>query len=41
MCPRCGKDKACIGYRTSAVLDFVPAHFVVIEEQREKLACPR
>ncbi|EYF01807.1 putative transposase [Chondromyces apiculatus DSM 436] len=41
VCPRCGKDKACIGYRTSEVLDFVPAHFVVIEEQREKLACPR
>lgn len=40
-CPQCGADKKCIGHRTSEVLEFVPAQFRVIEEQREKLACPR
>lgn len=38
-CPKCGGERACIGYRTSNILDFEPAKFVVIEEQREKLAC--
>ena len=41
VCGQCGGDKACIGHRTSEVLEFIPAHFIVIEEQREKLACPR
>lgn len=41
VCQQCGGEKACIGHRTSEVLEFIPAHFVVIEEQREKLACPR
>lgn len=41
VCEQCGGDKECIGHRTSEVLEFVPAHFIVIEEQREKLACPR
>jgi len=41
VCAQCGGDKACIGHRTSEVLEFIPARFVVIEEQREKLACPR
>ncbi|WP_437314546.1 IS66 family transposase [Sorangium sp. So ce385] len=40
-CPQCGAEKKCIGHRTSEVLEFVPAQFRVIEEQREKLACPR
>ena len=39
-CPVCGKDKQCIGHLVSEVLEFVPAHFKVIEERREKLACP-
>ncbi|XXS79417.1 IS66 family transposase [Sorangium sp. So ce176] len=39
-CPQCGADKKCIGHRTSEILEFVPAQFRVIEEQREKLACP-
>ncbi|WP_437776694.1 IS66 family transposase [Sorangium sp. So ce1097] len=39
-CPQCGADKKCIGHRTSEVLEFVPAQFRIIEEQREKLACP-
>ncbi|WP_437544796.1 IS66 family transposase [Sorangium sp. So ce367] len=40
-CPQCGADKKCIGHRTSEVLEFVPAQFKIIEERREKLACPR
>ncbi|WP_437898365.1 IS66 family transposase [Sorangium sp. So ce124] len=40
-CPQCGADKKCIGHRTSEVLEFVPAQFKIVEEQREKLACPR
>jgi len=39
MCSRCGAEKVCIGHRTSEILEFVPAHFFIIEEQREKLAC--
>jgi transposase len=41
ICPRCGAERVLIGYRQSGeVLNFVPARFEVIEEQREKLACP-
>ncbi|WP_437275449.1 IS66 family transposase [Sorangium sp. So ce375] len=40
-CPQCGAEKKCIGHRTSEVLEFIPAQFKIIEEQREKLACPR
>jgi transposase len=38
-CPVCGADKKCIGHITSEILEFVAAHFKVIEERREKLAC--
>lgn len=38
-CPICGVEKVCIGHVVSEILEFVPAHFKVIEEQREKLAC--
>ena len=38
-CTDCGAAKQCIGYRTSEILEFVPATFRVIEEKREKLAC--
>lgn len=40
-CAQCGADKKCIGHRTSDILEFIPAQFKIIEEQREKLACPR
>jgi transposase len=40
-CPHCGAERVCIGQRTSDVLEFVAAHFEIVEEQREKLACPR
>jgi transposase len=39
-CSRCGAAKVCIGHRSSEILEFVPAHFFIIEELREKLACP-
>jgi transposase len=39
ICERCGAEKACIGHRTSEILEFVPAYFRVIEEKREKRAC--
>lgn len=38
-CAICGNEKECIGHITSEILEFVPASFKVIEEQREKLAC--
>lgn len=38
-CPECGAERKGMGYIKSEILEFVPAHFVVIEEQREKLAC--
>ena len=39
VCSSCGDEKTCIGYETSEVLEFVPAHFKVIVYKREKLAC--
>lgn len=41
VCKQCGQKKVCIGHKTSEILEFVPARFIVIEEKREKLACPR
>lgn len=38
-CPCCGEERCVIGYETSEVLEFVPAHFKVIEYRREKRAC--
>lgn len=40
-CPHCGGERVCIGYRTSEILEFISAHFEIVEELREKLACPR
>lgn len=39
VCLECGKAKACIGHIRSEVLEFSPAHFKIVEERREKLAC--
>lgn len=39
VCPICGTEKKCIGHIESEILEFVPAHFKVIVERREKLAC--
>jgi transposase len=38
-CAQCGAEKQTIGYETSEYLEFVPAQLVVIEQQREKIAC--
>ena len=38
-CDRCGAEKKAIGFLASEILEFVPAHFKIIEERREKLAC--
>ncbi|HVR02119.1 MAG TPA: IS66 family transposase [Polyangia bacterium] len=40
-CAQCGEGKVCIGHRSSLILEFEPAHFWIIEEKCEKLACPR
>ena len=39
-CPCCGGERVCIGYESSEILELVPAHFVVLGQMREKLACP-
>ena len=40
-CAICGAEKKCVEHYTSEILEFVPAQFLVIEERREKLECPR
>jgi transposase len=41
VCAACGAEKTCIGHLKSEMLEFVPAHFKLVELQREKLACPK
>jgi transposase len=38
-CPRCGKERTCIGHDTTEVIDLIPAQVIVRVDQREKLAC--
>ena len=38
-CPDCGGDLKHIGIDTSEILEYVPARFMVIRHEREKLAC--
>lgn len=40
-CAICGAEKKCVGHSTGEILEFVPAQFRVIVEQREKLECLR
>jgi transposase len=40
-CSACGTEKACIGHLKSEMLEFVPAHFKLVEILREKMACPK
>jgi len=40
-CADCGAEKKTIGYLSSEILEFVPAQFKVIEDRREKVACPK
>ncbi len=39
-CTECGADKKTIGFATTETLEFVPAHFKVVVEELEKVACP-
>jgi transposase len=38
-CPRCGRERECIGHDQTEVLDLVPAEVIVRVDKREKLAC--
>lgn len=38
-CPCCGADKESMGSVTTEILEFIPAQFVVVVEEREKLTC--
>lgn len=38
-CPRCGRERECIGHDVTEVLDLIPAQVIVRVDQREKLAC--
>lgn len=38
-CPRCGKERVCIGHDTTETIDLIPAQVIVRRDQREKLAC--
>jgi transposase len=39
-CPRCGRDRTCIGYDETEVIDLIPAQVVVRRDRQEKLGCP-
>jgi len=38
-CPRCGRERQCIGHDVTEVLDLIPAEVIVRLDQREKVAC--
>ncbi len=38
-CPRCGKERKCIGHETTNVIELIPAEIVVRVDRREKVAC--
>lgn len=38
-CPKCGKERTCIGHEVTEVLELVPAELVVRQDKREKLLC--
>jgi transposase len=39
-CSECGAAKKTIGYAQTETLEFVPAHFKIVVERLEKVACP-
>jgi transposase len=41
VCGQCGRDKKRIGAERAEMLEFVPGHFKVLVQVREKYACPR
>ncbi len=38
-CPRCGKERRCIGHDIIEVIEPIPAQVIVRQDQREKLPC--
>lgn len=38
-CPRCGKDRVCIGHDITEIAEIVPARVIVRRDIREKLKC--
>lgn len=40
-CGECGTQKTTIGFAETETLEFVPAHYKLIHERLEKIACPR
>jgi transposase len=38
-CPKCGKERECIGHDVTEILELIPAELVVKREVKEKLAC--
>lgn len=38
-CPVCGGDRVACGFEVAELIAFVPGHFEIIEESREKLVC--
>lgn len=39
-CPRCGATMRTVGFKCCSKLELVPAHFILVEEKREVVACP-
>jgi transposase len=40
-CPDCGTPKTTISFALTETLEFVPAHFKIVVEELEKIACPQ
>ena len=40
-CGDCGTQKITIGFAQTETLEFVPAHFKIVVEELEKIACPK
>ena len=38
-CPRCGKERRCMGHDITEVIELIPAEVIVRQDMREKLAC--
>jgi transposase len=38
-CPRCGKERTCIGHETTEIIDLIPAEVIVRLDKRELIAC--
>jgi transposase len=38
-CPKCGKERVCIGHDVTETIELVPAQVIVRRDRREKIAC--